>query len=249
MGTLRSAIIFITFRDSYDGVGTVGDWLQKRKIVLIIDELNIIPCTTLRYTDMSALVDNIVQRDGCAVLYSTHQRDTAALLRGRRPGTHGNIDLSKRPHLWVPIPRLANEGCLHGLKKESAIEASFWSGFLRGRVPALVLRDTQVIEEYTDCIYFNEDDVEERVRCLKAMITGDIESLTNARNTFRAYSYMCERFNCGTNKPKFAWPPFMAAQYNVLGKDYRQLYETLQNPCIEEARYSKFVHSLQFLFA
>jgi hypothetical protein len=37
-------------------------------------------------------------------------------------------------------------------------------------------------------------------------------------------------------KPKFAWPPFMVAQINVLGKDYRQLYETLENPCIDEAR-------------
>jgi hypothetical protein len=226
---------FVNFRDSYNGFGAVDDWLLKQKVILIVDELNIIPYSTLRYTDKSAFLDIIVQRDGCGVLYSTHQRDTTDLLRGRRPGTHGNIDLSKRPHLWRQIPRLVNEDCLHGLSKNSVIEASFWSAVLRGRVPALVLQDTQVIEEYTEGIDLDQDNVEERVRCLKAVITGDIENLTNARNTFRAYLYMSERFTFGDDKPKFAWPPFMVAQINVLGKDYRQLYETLQNPCKDSA--------------
>jgi hypothetical protein len=97
---------FIYFRNNYDGFGAVDDWLLQQKVIIIVDELNIIPCSTLLYTDMSAFLDIIVQRDGCAVIYSTHQRDTADLLRGRRPGTHGNIDLSKRPHLWRQIPRL-----------------------------------------------------------------------------------------------------------------------------------------------
>jgi hypothetical protein len=132
-------------------------------------------------------------------------------------------------------PPIVNEDCLHGLLKNPVIEASFWSAVLRGRVPALVLQDTQVIEEYTEGIDLDQDNVEERVRCLKAVITGDIENLTNARNTFRAYSYMSERFTFGDDKPKFAWPPFMVAQINVLGKDYRQLYETLQNPCKDSA--------------
>jgi hypothetical protein len=227
---------FVNFRKRYDGFGAVDDWVmgEKKKVILIVDELNIIPCSTLEYTDMSAFLDNLVQRDGCAILYSTHQRDTADLLRGRRPGTHGSIDLSKRPHLWMQIPRLVNEDCLHGLSKNAAIEPSFWSAVLRGRVPALVLQDTHVIKGYTEGIFFDQDK-EERVRCLKAVITGDIENLTNARNTFRAYSYMSERFEYGA-KPKFAWPPFMVAQTSVLGKDYRQLYETLQNPCIDEAK-------------
>jgi len=226
---------FVNFRDNYDGFGTMDDWLQDRRVVLIVDELNITPHTAERYTDMSSFLDNIVQRDGCAVLYSTHQRSTVDLLRGRRPGTPGSIDLSKRQHLWRHIPRIVTEDCLHGLSKNTATEASFWSAVLRGRIPALVRQNSQEIEDYTDGVFLDKDDTEERIRCLKAGITGDVENLTNERNTFRAYSYMSERFKRG-QKAKFAWPPFMVAQINVLGKEYTQLYETLQNPCIDEAK-------------
>jgi hypothetical protein len=228
---------FINFRDGYDNFGAVDEWLmeKERKIILIVDELNIIPCSTRRYGDMSTFLDNIVQRKGCAILYSTHQRDTADLLRGRRPGANENLVLSRRLHLFIQIPRLVNEDCLHGLSKNSMEEFSFWSAVLRGRVPALVLQDAQEINHYTELIGLNGDGVEERVRCLKAVITGAIENLPNARNTFRAYSYMSERFKLGPTA-KFAWPPFMVAQINVLGKDYPQLYTTLQNPCIDEAK-------------
>ena len=66
--------------------GAVDNWLTDKKVILIVDELNIVPPTTPRNEDMCALVANIVQRDGCAARYSTHQRSTADILRGRVAG-------------------------------------------------------------------------------------------------------------------------------------------------------------------
>lgn len=233
--TNRESNSFTQFRRKYHDFGAVDDWLFDKKVILIVDELNIIPHTTDMYEDMSALIDNIVQRDGCAVLYSTHQRGTPDLLRGRLLGTVGHLALSKREHLWKQIPRIVNEGCLRGLYKESAKEASFWSAVLRARLPALVLQDSNKIAGYTDYMFLDEDGVDERIKCLKAVISGDIDLLTNGRNLFRAYSYMSERFKRG-NKARYAWPPFMVAQYGVLGKDYRQLYSTLEHSSIDEAK-------------
>ena len=233
--TNRNVKSFINFRDSHSDFGAVDNWLTDKKVILIVDELNIIPPTTPRYEDMSALVANIVQRDGCAVLYSTHQRSTADLLRGRVPGA-SNLTLSKRRHIWKQIPRIVNEDCLRGLYKQPTEEPSFWSAVLRGRLPALVLQDRGTIAEYTDDMFMEQDSTEERTNCLKATISGDIDSLTNARNLFRAYSYMSERFTQSNDTPRYAWPAFMIAQQSVLGKDYRHLTATLQHPSIDEAK-------------
>lgn len=233
--TNREVKSFSVFRHKYHDFGNVDDWLFDKKVILIIDELNIIPYSSPRHQDMSALLDNIVQRKGCAVLYSTHQRATADLLRGRRPGSGMDLALSKRSHVWKQIPRIVNENCLHGLCKEPTEEASFWSAVLRGRLPALILQDSIEITGYADAMLLDEDTTEERIKCLKAVISGDIDSLPNARNLFRSYSYMSERFTRGS-VAQYAWPPFMIAQYKVLGKDYRRLCSTLEHSGIDEAK-------------
>lgn len=228
---------FTQFKERYQDFGEVDGWLtaQENKIILIVDELNIIPFYLKKYEEMSALLDNFVQQQGCALLYSTHQRSTVDLLRGRRPGTGVDLTLSKRIHLWKNIPRIVTEDCLRGMQKNTTEELSFWSAVLRGRLPALVLQDEGNILHYTDDVFFAEDSQEERIKCLKAVISGEINSLTNARNLFRAYSYMSERFSEGVNS-LFAWPPFMVAQKNVLGKNYPLLFYTLAKPSIDEPK-------------
>jgi hypothetical protein len=230
---------FRQFKRRYQDFGEVDGWLtaEDNKIILIVDELNIIPFSMKNYEEMCALLNNFVQQKGCALLYSTHQRSTPDLLRGRRPGTGHDLALSKRTHLWKNIPRIVTEDCLRGLRKNPTGEFSFWSAVLRGRLPALVLQGEFHIRTYTEDMFFEEDSQEERIKCLKAVISGEISSLTNARNLFRAYSYMSERFSDGTSMNSlFAWPPFMVAQSNVLGKNYPLLYTTLQNPSIDEPK-------------
>ena len=169
------------------------------------------------------------------MLYSTHQRNTADLLRGRRPGTRQDLALSKRTHLWKNIPRIVTEECLRGLKKSPTQEVSYWSAILRGRLPALVLQPEDEILDYSNDMFLDEEPQEERIRCLEAFISAKITSLPNARNLFRAYSYMSERYRDGDDG-RFAWPPFMVAQRKVLGKDYPTLYNTLANPSIDEPK-------------
>lgn len=216
--TNRHVKSFIRFRDSHSDFDAVDTWLEDKKVILVVDELNIIPPTTHRYADMSALVANIVQRDGCAVLYSTHQRNTPDLLRGRVPG-NSSLTLSRRRHVWKQIPWIVNKDCLRGLYKQPTEEPSFWSAVFRGRLPALVLQDRGTIAEYTDDMFMDQDSAEERINCLKATISGDINSLTNARNLFRAHSCMSEQFTQSNDTPRYAWPAFMIAQQSVLGKD------------------------------
>jgi hypothetical protein len=48
---------------------------------------------------------------------------------------------------------------------------------------------------------------------------------------------MSERFvAANSNNPLFAWPPFMVAQPDVLGKNYPYLRAPLENPQVDEAR-------------
>uniref|UniRef100_A0A6S8NPX8 Uncharacterized protein n=1 Tax=Amphora coffeiformis TaxID=265554 RepID=A0A6S8NPX8_9STRA len=78
---------------------------------------------------------------------------------------------------------------------------------------------------------------EERLKCLSAVITGLIEQLPNERNLFRAYSYRSKRFtNMDESEPLFAWPPFMVAQPNILGKNYHLFRTTLEQPSIDEPK-------------
>jgi hypothetical protein len=58
-----------------------------------------------------------------------------------------------------------------------------------------------------------------------------------SRKNFRAYSYMSERFVAAdSDDPLFAWPPFMVAQSNVLGKNYPYLRAPFENPQVDEAK-------------
>jgi hypothetical protein len=46
---------------------------------------------------------------------------------------------------------------------------------------------------------------------------------------------MSERFTDG-QEPRFAWPPFLISQSDVLGKDCSSLRTSLEDPMIEEAQ-------------
>lgn len=197
---------------------------------------------------MSALLDIFVQKDGCSLLYSTHQRETADLLRGRRPSGN-DPTLSKRLHKWMSIPRIVNEKCLYGLLQDPAEQQpSFWCAVLRGRVPALLLQTPDIIADYAAGVFEDSSFSEEEcTACLAAVITGEIDSFPNARNLFRAYSYMSERFTDKWGKALFAWPVFMVAQRSVLGRDYRRLRVTLENPDIDEPKAFEAVVQLAVL--
>lgn len=174
-------------------------------------------------------------RKGCGLLYSTHQRGTADLLRGRRPNQVTDLGLSKRDHVWLPIPRIRNEACLQMLQPKAAEQPSFWCAVLRGRIPALIVQPAAIVASYASNV-FNENTSEaERTLCLSAVITGKINRFPNTRNSFRSYSYTSERFAVGDQK-RFAWPLFMVAQHSVLKKDYKTFRTTLENPDIDEAK-------------
>ena len=246
---------FEKFRKSNSDFGEVDDWLcdAKNPVILLVDELNAIgPCTT-RYKDMCALLAHLVGQKGSAVLYSTHQRNTANLLRERLPGSAATINLSQTSHHhWAQIPRIQTAKCLQGLLKDSSKQPSFWCAVLRGRIPALVVQ-TSEIPTYSRYLMSSSSSSpdggsdmtieEERRLCLAAVITGNIDQLPNDRQCFRAYSYMSERFQALASKNQvgeyepidptepvddsrrcFAWPPFMIAQPQVLGKSYHSSY-------------------------
>jgi hypothetical protein len=226
---------FRLFAQKFDDFGAVDEWVTnpENRVLLLVDELNVIPHTAGRYTDLCTLLDVFIQQEGCALLYSTHQRETADLLRGRTP-TDYSLTLSKRSHLWLPIPRITGEGCLRGMLQSPNEQLPFWSAVLRGRLPALLVLKPELILSYADDIYTRVNDTamlkEERKRCLTAVITGDIGDIPNGRGLFHAYSYMSERFTSTlSSKPRFAWPPFMVAQAAVLGKPYPLLRATLES--------------------
>jgi len=234
---------FRMFERKYSDFGAADEWLTNtdNRVLLLIDELNVLPPTWQGYADMSKLLGNVVRQEGCAVLYSTHQRSTEDLLRGRTPGRPAMMDLSLGKHVWAKIPRIETVECVHGLLKQATCQPSFWCAVLRGRIPALVVQ-THEIEFYAQNVMEESADgmpiAEERGLCLSAVITGRIGQLPNNRNRFRAYSYMSERFIEGAKvgMPCFAWPPFMIAQSDVLGKDYQQFRATLENPSIDKPK-------------
>ena len=228
---------FRRFRTQYKDFNTVENWILSQKVILLIDELNVIPPSTPGYEAMSEFLDSLVGRKGSALVYSTHLRDTSDLLRQRE-----RIDgsLSTRKHAWLPIPRLVNENCLHGLERQATVQPSFWSAVLRGRLPALMLQDQEDIVDYGQSHIFPVGtSVEERAQALASVITGKIDTLPSSRGLFRAYSYMSERFKGSSDfsdKQLFAWPPFLVAQPVVLGKSCGSLRTSLEDPNIEESK-------------
>lgn len=232
-------------------VVSIVEWIVTQKLILLIDELNMIPPDAPSYGKMSNLLDNLIGRKGCALLYSTHLRDTVDLLRGRgRRQTAARF--SFREHTWLSIPRIENQGCINGLVRgESISENSMWCSVLRGRIPCLFLTPPHEIESFAKTAFLTAEEVgylggiteaeynrrqhAERIEALKAVITGKIGSLPRERNMFAAFSY-ASTTQVEEGVSRFAWPPFMIAQKRVLGKNYERLRATLENPHIEEAK-------------
>lgn len=241
---------FRHFKQKYTDCGVVDEWLTggDRRIILLIDELNVLDPSADKYTDMSALLDNLVQRLGCALLYSTHNRSTANLLRGRNAGNTNDLTLSKRDHWWTPIPRIQTTKCVQGMLQDSPEQPSFWCAVLRGRIPALLV-EKKVIPNFSVGSLVDSASPEERSLCLAAVITGEIDRLPNGRNLFRAYSYMSERFQKGGDDQQqyFSWPPFMIAQSSILGKNYRRFRATLENPDVDEPKAFEAITQLAIL--
>jgi hypothetical protein len=139
-----------------------------------IVELSI--CWSVETTDF-------IEQKGCAILYSTHQRNTADLLRGRHAGNGDSLNLSKPFHKWVSIPRLHMEMCLRGLEKDPSEQPTFWCAVLRGRLPSLAFLDAEDIRSYAHGVLGNVSNLEpERQSCLAAVITGKIDHQLNERN-------------------------------------------------------------------
>jgi len=224
------------FKRRYDDFGMVADWVRQNKVILLVDELNTIPPDSEDYWEMSNFLDQLVGRKGSSLIYSTHLRETSDLLRGRLAG--GSKMLSLRDHEWLMIPRLVNENCLRGLQNDPVSQPSFWCAVLRGRLPALLVQPQRVVTKYGAGIFPQQSSDQDRMAAVTAVITGDILQLPKERMLFRAYSYMSERFtSCDTNKsPRFAWPPFLISQFDVLGKDCSSLRTSLEDPSIEEAK-------------
>jgi hypothetical protein len=198
---------FGEFEYNHEGFtwGQVYTFIVQSKIVLLIDELNKISHTAPSYAEMSRLLSDIHGRMGSAVLFSTHKRDTADLLWGRKSAT---IHLSIREHTWLSIPRIENENCLKGMKKHGAEQLFFWCAVLRGRMPSLLLLNQRSLTTFAevgpifelyepqfgstpeDYANFQAAQTASRKAALKAVISGDIGLLPRERNTFAAYSNM-----------------------------------------------------------
>jgi hypothetical protein len=227
---------FYKFVEMYRNYDSVENWLENKKVILLIDELNVVSPDADGYWKMTKFLNLLVNRQGSALIYSTHLRDTKDLLRNR--GRDADIAaLSMRRHVWLSIPRIVNEECLLGLNRTPFKQPSFWCAVLRGRLPALMIQSQDAIEEYGNGIFGAEATDEDRTGSLAAVITGNISNLPNQRRAFRAYSYMSERYKSDYGQePKFAWPPFLVAQKGVLGKDCTSLCSSLEDPSIDEAK-------------
>jgi len=75
-----------------------------------------------------------------------------------------------------------------------------------------------------------------RIMSLASAVTGEVVDWDgHMRDEFKAYSYMADQKGLN-GKYLYAWPPFLLVSKNVLGKEYRMLYETLCSPEIDEAK-------------
>lgn len=213
---------FPAFRKKYADFSSVGRWLEQNHVVLLIDELNVIPSNAKSYDEMSAVLDFHVAFKGGALLYSTHHRIEQDLLRGRRQGSASKFSL--RDHRWMSIPRIETED---QLIHKGTFQFGFWSAVLRGRIPALICLDQFGIARYAvkDGKMF-----EERQHAMAAVHTGDASGFKPGRDLFRSYSYH------GKGTQLLLWPPFLIAQRSVLGKNCPPLREILEHPEINEAK-------------
>jgi hypothetical protein len=225
---------FERFCERYTDFGDVEDWMRGNKIILVVDELNVIPYDAEGYQRMRSCLHDLVAREGSALIYSTHLRETADLLRERLAGR--SAALSTREHKWLMIPRIVNENCLRGLLTKPVSQPSFWCAVLRGRLPALLVQPDSVVAGYGREIFSRETSDHDRMTALAAVITGDISQLPSQRGLFKAYSYMSERFEPDDGSPLFAWAPFLVSQFGVLGKHCSSLRTSLEDPNIDESK-------------
>ena len=128
-----------------------------------------------------------------------------------------------------------NENCPLGLLKGSGSQPSFWSAVLRSRLPSLLVLCQQDIANHAGKTFPKETTRQQRMEALSSVISGEIGHLTNARDSFRAHSCVCERFS-QLKQSLFAWPMFLVAQAAVLRKDHAFLRNILEAPGMEKAK-------------
>lgn len=218
-------ITFYEFIKNYTNFNAVRTWVQQNKIILLIDELNVISPKRAEYQDMSMFLDLLVSRKGGALLYTTHHRIEADLRAGRED-EEDYVGLSTRPHFWQPMPRLNTLACIRYMDRAE----SFWSAVLRGRIPALLVLEQQDIENFMPLKRLNWAT---RQLMFNSILDGDIEKLEAGRTAFRSYAYLLKK---GTDDAVQVWPPFLCAQKSVLGKDCPNLRANLQCPEINQPR-------------
>jgi hypothetical protein len=213
---------FPAFRKKYSDFCSVGKWIEQNDVILLIDELNVIPNNAKGYDEMSAMLDSHMAFKGGALLYSTHHRIEQDLLRGRKQGSASQLSLRK--HRWMSIPRIETED---QLIHKGTFHFGFSSAVLRARIPSLICLDQFDITEYAP-----QDDkmFEDRHHAMGAVLTGDANGLKAGRDLLRSYSYR------GKGTQLLLWPPFLIAQQKVLGKNCPPLRVVLEDPEVNEAK-------------
>eukprot|EP00977_Amphora_coffeiformis_P003938 scaffold790_cov119-Amphora_coffeaeformis.AAC.2 len=210
---------FYEFLKRYSNFDAIIEWVEKNKVILLIDELNIIEPSRAEYERMSLFLDALVGRKGSALLYTTHHRLEENLRQGREDEDDLG-HLSARPHCWQPMPRLKTKACIRHMRRTE----HFWSAVLRGRIPALLVLEQHLIKDFMP-----EKHQDDASRCVmfNAILDGDIEYLEAGRKNFRAYSYLLSNED---GDDIHVWPPFLCAQKSVLGKNCPNLRATLEAP-------------------
>jgi len=218
---------FDTFRKKYSDYDAVIDWIYTQKVLLFVDELNVIPVQATQYNEMSAFLDSFVAREGCGLIYTSHHKIDEDFNRHR---SEAGRYLSEREHKWMSIPRFKSLECIRYWRVDT--QDDFWSAVMRGRIPALCYLTPTEIQTYTQRLATTL--VSSRQAAFDALLTGDLEELKSGRNLFRSFAYSSERSQ--PRRKLYAWAPFMIAQRAVLGKDCPELVEPLESPRISEAK-------------
>lgn len=122
---------------------------HEQSCIAAYHELNVIPPGWKGYFDTNFILGKVIQQEGCAVLYSTHQRSTEDALQGESP--EGPQLMNRRKHECAKLPRIETEQCVQGLPKNATYQPSFLCAVLRGRIPALVLQRGE-IDSYAEAV-------------------------------------------------------------------------------------------------
>ena len=221
---------FHIFRKRYTNFHPVEEWVAYHNVILLIDELNVIPVTRETYNHMCTFLDTIAGKMSCALLYTTHHRIMQDFRLGREDEEHTD-HLSTRHHHWQPMPRFNALACVRHMKRTEL----FWSAVLRGRIPALLVLPPEDIAKFVPAQLL---DSRARGLLFDSILDGNIQRLESGRNAFRSYAYLLKSDG---DESVHVWPPFMCAQKSVLGKDCPQLRSVLQAP---DTNYSEAFEAL-----